>query len=177
MTSDEFLVWAEQQPEKHYELFRGEVFKMSAEKADHARAKRRAANLLEAGIKRAGAACEAFVDGLSVMINETTTYEPDALVNCGPRLPGNALFAPSPVIVVEVLSPSTQNMDKTVKVADYLGVPCIAHVLIVDLERRAIHHYRQAAPGKAEIIIVRDGSLNLDPPGLTLAVSDFFDDL
>ncbi len=109
------------------------------------------------------------MDGLAVKIDETTSYEPDALVNCGPRLSDDALITTNPVIVVDVLSPSTGNLDKTVKVADYLTHPTIEHVLVVDAARRLVHHYRRSAPGKADVTILRDGELVLSPPGLSLS--------
>jgi Uma2 family endonuclease len=177
MTVDEFLAWAEQQPDKHFELFRGEVLKMSAEKADHARAKGVAWLALRAAIKRAARPCEAFVDGVSVRIDETTAYEPDVVVNCGPRVPGDSLYAPNPLLVVEILSPSTQRLDRVVKTADYLSVPGLEHVLVVDIERKVVHHYRRAAPGKAEVTLLRDGTLTLDPPGLSVEIASFFEDI
>ena len=41
--------------------------------------------------------------GMTVEVD--TDYEPDAVVNCGPPIPDDAIAAPNPVIVVEVLSP------------------------------------------------------------------------
>ena len=66
MTVPEFLAWAETQESGRYELIRGEIVAMAPERSAHVQAKRRAANALEAAIKRAGIACEAFVDGLAV---------------------------------------------------------------------------------------------------------------
>jgi Uma2 family endonuclease len=43
------------------------------------------------------------------------------------------MTAPNPVIVVEVLSPSTRGIDTTVKLADYFRVSGLRHYVIVDL--------------------------------------------
>jgi Uma2 family endonuclease len=84
------------------------------------------------------------------------------------------MVASNPIIVVEVLSPTTRNLDKTIKLADYFRVASIAHYLIVDLERSHVLHYRRQPDGTIIVTIVKDGELLFDPPGITIAVADFF---
>ena len=175
LNADEFLIWAEAQPKGRFELVNGMVVAMAPEKADHARAKLRACSALQAAIKRAGVPCEAFIDGLSVRINDTTVYEPDALVNCGPRIPGDLMIAPNPTIVVEVLSPSTQHIDKTYKMVDYFSVPAVQHYLIIDITRQSVVHHRRTTGESAATTICRQGKIALDPPGIEIAVSDLLD--
>ena len=81
---------------------------------------------------------------------------------------------PNPIIVVEVLSPATAKYDTGAKLAGYFQVPSIQHYLIVDpVSRLIVHHARQ---DDATIItrIVTDGSIDLTPPGLALALPDVF---
>ena len=111
MTLDEFLAWAERQPQGRFELVHGQPVKMAAERVRHARAKMFAVNALGAAITRAGLPCEAFPDGMAVPIRGRATREPDALVNCGPKLGEDVILVHAPVIVVEVLSPSTAGTD------------------------------------------------------------------
>ena len=172
MTVPDFLAWAEAQEIGRHELFRGRVVSMAPERAEHAQAKLRAANALEAAIRRAAVSCEAFVDGLAVVIDEATSYVPDALVNCGAPVPPDSLIAPGPVIVVEVLSPSTRGLDKSAKLADYFRVAGLGHYVIVDLARRHLVHYRRQADGAAVVAIVKDGDVVFDPPGISLSVAD-----
>src|ERR1700678_3825361 len=113
MTVPEFLAWAETQDKGRYELVRGEIVAMAPERSEHVLAKLRAANALEAAKARAKIACEAFADGLSVVTDEEPSYLPDALVNGGEKVAPDSLGAPHPIIVVEVLSPSIRNLDKT----------------------------------------------------------------
>jgi len=174
MTVPQFLAWAEAQDKGRYELVRGEIIAMAPERTEHVRAKRRAANVLEAAIERAGVACEAFVDGLAIVIDEETSYEPDALVNCGERVPDHTMVAPHPVIAVEVLSPSTRNLDKTVKLADYFRVPSLAHYIIIDLARRHVLHYRRQPDAAITVAIVKDGEIVCDPPGITIDAASLF---
>jgi Uma2 family endonuclease len=174
MTVPQFLAWAETQEKGRYELVRGEIVAMAPERAEHVRAKQRAARLLEIAIARAGVGCEAFVDGLAIVVDDETSYEPDVLVNCGERIADNTMVAPHPVIAVEVLSPSTRNLDKAVKLADYFRVASLAHYLIVDLARRHVLHYRRNPDGPIMVAIVKEGDIVFDPPGIIIALADLF---
>src|SRR3954449_8716400 len=90
MTVPEFLAWAERQERGRYELVRGQVVAISPQRAEHGRGKFLAATALKAAIRRAGVACEAFVDSVAVRIDEETAYEPDVLVNCGDPVPADS---------------------------------------------------------------------------------------
>lgn len=172
LTLSEFLTWASRQPQGRYELLDGLVVAMAPELADHVRTKLRVARVLGDKIKQAGLDCEAFVEGLAVAIDERTSFEPDALVNCGPAIPANQMTAPQPVIVIEVLSPSTQHIDKTRKLAEYFRVPSLHHYVILDIERRAVVHHKRAGEALINTTIVRQGRIALDPPGLMVGIDE-----
>jgi Uma2 family endonuclease len=172
MTVDEYLDWAKGHPGR-YELLDGSVISMSPEGAGHAERKASVHAALLAGIKARQLACFVLPDGMTVRIDATTAYEPDALVYCGPKLSPDAIEVPQPVIVVEVLSPSTRRIDLSTKLADYFRLPSIAHYLIVDPDKsRIVHHARS---GDAILTrIVNDGNIRLDPPGIELAMAAIF---
>lgn len=110
MTADEFLVWTEGR-DGRYELFDGEVFAQAAERAAHADAKGAVFIALANAIRKRGLPCHALPDGMAVRVDKGTVFEPDAQVYCGPRLDPSALLVENPMIVVEVLSPSTGRND------------------------------------------------------------------
>jgi Uma2 family endonuclease len=95
------------------------------------------------------------------------------MVNCGPRLPDDAVAATNPVIVVEVLSPSTEHIDLADKLADYFRVPSIQHYLIVRALRREVIHHRRVGE---EIIsrVINIGDIVLDPPGFSIEVAEIY---
>ena len=169
MSRDTFRRWAEQQP-RRYERVDGEPVAMSPERAEHVRTKNRVLRELERAIREARLDCEAFGDGMTVEVDEDTDYEPDALVNCGPRLAADDVAASNPVIVVEVLSPSMQSLDTGGKVADYFRLASIHHYLIVLTRRQQFIHHRRVRDGIATRIVTA-GTLTLDPPGLVLDVA------
>jgi Uma2 family endonuclease len=97
---------------------------MSPERIQHVRIKNQIWAALDRAVQEAGLDCEALGDGGTVEVDEDTDYEPDAMINCGPRLQPDATAATNPV-VVKVLSPSTQSADSSQKPADYFRVPWI----------------------------------------------------
>jgi Uma2 family endonuclease len=173
MTVDDFLAWAETQ-EGRWELYDGVPVAMSPERVIHVQVKLRVANALERAIAAAGLPCHALLDGVAVRIDRHRSYQPDALVYCGPPLPGDALEVPNPVIVAEVLSPSNALTDLRDKLVGYFQVPSIVHYLIVDPDNRLVIHHRRGEGDAIATRIVSDRPLRLDPPGVELAVADLF---
>ena len=176
-TAGEVIAWALEQPTGRYELDNGTVVAMAPERVNHARAKSQAWLALRTAIVARGLACEALPDGATVRVNDRTVYEPDALVRCGPPLPGDAIETPDPVIVVEVVSPSSRGIDRGVKLAGYFALPSVRHYLIIDTDRRVVIHHRRGDEGRIEVHILHEGRITLDPPGLAIDIRDIFDDL
>src|SRR3954452_13728797 len=135
MTADEFIPWAMNQP-KRYELASGEVVAMSPERAGHARAKALAWRSLSDALRERALPCEAFSDGMSVRVDTRTVYEPDALVRCGEPVDDAAVQINDPIIVVEVVSPSSRSVDVGAKLDDYFRLPSVRHYLIVKVKNR-----------------------------------------
>jgi Uma2 family endonuclease len=181
MTSQEFMAWCEDQPEgMRYELLDGVVYanggqpEMQAERVAHVQAKGGVAAAFAAQIRARQMPCDAFVDGIAVHVDDDTTFEPDALVRCGPPLDADATLVPDPLIVVEVVSPSSQRIDALTKLGKYFHNPSIAHYLIVLPANRQVIHHRRAGGGRIETTIHHDGVIAFDPPGLTLDLVELF---
>lgn len=173
MTVDDFLAWTAAQPGR-WELFDGVPVEMSSERVIHGRVKYLIAKAFERAIERAGLPCQFLLDCVGVRIDRHRCYQPDVLVHCGDPLPDDALEVPDPIVVIEVLSPSNAMKDLRDKLVGYFQVPSIMHYLIVDPDERLVIHYARGSSAFATRI-VRDGSsLKLDPPGLEMAVAEFF---
>jgi Uma2 family endonuclease len=167
-----YYAWARQEPRARGELVGGEFVAMAPERVAHARAKARAWAALARAIAEAGLDCEALPDGVTVEVGEDTAYEPDAVVQCGPPLPGDAIAASAPVILVEITSPATSRADMTGKFHDYMRLPSLRHYLVVVLAQRVVLHHAKDAAGRIETRIVSAGALRLDPPGVAITAQD-----
>jgi Uma2 family endonuclease len=170
MKVDEFLAWSERQPDDRYELVDGEIVAMTRDTVRHNRTKAAAWRTLEDAVQAAGLPCLVLVDGVGVAINDKTLRIPDVLVHCGAEPDPDALIVESPVIVVEVVSPSSERDDIGTKIIDYFSVGSIRHYLIVFSEKRVVVHHRRNG-GEIATRIARDGDIVLDPSGLTVAVA------
>lgn len=137
-------------------------------------ARRAVQTALQTGIRRAGVPCHMLSDGMTVRVDRDTAHEPDALVYCGQELPGASVEVPSPVILVEVLSPSTRHVDASAKLAGYFRIPSVRHYLIVDPDQQLVIHHARGEGEALATRLIRDGSLRLDPPGIELKVGDLF---
>ena len=81
---------------------------------------------------------------------------------------------PNPVVVVEVLSPSTRHIDAQIKLVGYFRLPSVAHYLVIDPDKPLIIHHARNADGTILTRIVNDGAISLNPPGIEIAVADVY---
>jgi Uma2 family endonuclease len=173
MDVDAFLLWADGR-DGRWELRDGQPVMMAPERALHALVKYAAQETLKAAIRAAGLPCRMFPDGMTVRIAARTAFEPDALVVCPPPTDLNTMEIPNPVIVVEVLSPSTAADDHGVKLDGYFSLGGVNHYLILDADRRVMIHHRRGQAGAIETRVLREGKVILDPPGFEAQVAAFF---
>lgn len=168
LSVDEFLARATAMSDGRHELVDGQIIAMAPESVRHNQIKGRAFRALADGIKQAALDCEAYTDGVAVRINARTCRIPDASVQCGSIDP-DSMELTEPLIVVEVVSPSSGRGDTGAKVAEYFTVPSIRHYLIVDpFGARVILHSRTDRSGAILTTILTQGPIRLDPPGFAI---------
>jgi Uma2 family endonuclease len=173
MTVEEFLPWAEGK-EGRWELHDGVPVMMSPERLVNVRTKARTVRALEDALHSARLPCEAVADGLTVRVNSGATFEPDASVVCGPRRSDETIVVTDPIVVVEVLSPSTAAIDHGRKLSGYFSLVSVQHYLILDPERRVVIHHKRGSGDAIETRVLTDGAARLDPPGFEVAVEALF---
>jgi Uma2 family endonuclease len=184
MTADEYLAWAETLPREagRFELWDGDVIVRhgpagfeNAERAQHWEIKGAIYRALHDAILRAGlAACYAVPDGASVRLSSDRLVEPDALVYCGLKVPRWMLEVSNPVVVAEVLSPSTRMMDMGNKLRGYFTLPSVSHYLVIDPDRARLVHHARGSGGTIVASIVTGPRIRLDPPGLDVDLTEVF---
>ncbi len=167
LTVDEFLAWAKDKPGR-FDLHAGTVYAMAPERAARAELKFAIQRALPDAIVTRRLSCHMLPDGMTVRIDDTTAYEPDALVYCGPTVAPDAIEIDQPVILVEVLSPSTRHIDASAKLAGYFKLPSVQHYLIIDPERPTVVHHARRDDGTILTCLVSVGVIDLTPPGLSI---------
>jgi Uma2 family endonuclease len=166
--------WAEAQPSGRFERIDGTVVAMAPERRSHAKRKALVWLALHQAVQTTDLPCEVYPDGMTVEIDDND-FEPDVILRCGDELPGDGVSVPDPLIVVEVLSPSTRQADLTRKMVAYFRVPSVRHHLIFWADRpQVIHHRRRDDDDAIDTRVVTTGDIKLDPPGVSISVETIY---
>ena len=145
MTAEEFLAWDETQPER-YEFVRGEVFMMTGGRDRNNSVMLNLAIALRQHLR--GSPCRVYANDIKLRVEAANCYfYPDLMVTCSSTDQGDRLIKREPVLVIEVLSPSTAAFDRGDKFADYRQLPTLAEYLLVDVDRLRCDLYRKGADG------------------------------
>lgn len=175
MTPDEFLAWSMDQERRH-ELVDGVPIMMAGASRRHDQIVVNA--LRELGNQLRGKACRPFTADTAVRIPNRNVRLPDAGVDCGP-FDDEANWAGAPVLVIEVLSPSTQAFDLLVKLEEYKTVASLRHILIVnpDVPQVICWTRPDEAAWTYDVHETVDAIIALQPPGVALRVADLYEGL
>ncbi len=123
-----------------HEYIDGEVFAMSGASANH---NLLAGNVfLALGLHLKGKPCRPFTSDMKVKIG-TKYFYPDVLVDCS-DFSGQDYFTQSPVLIVEVLSKSTQQYDKTLKIKTYLQIESLQEYVLIEQDKAEIEVLRKS---------------------------------
>ena len=127
--------------EKH-ELYQGEIFAMSRGTFNHATI---GANVVtELKMKLRGKGCQATNSDMRIETPTGLITYPDAAVFCDkPELSDNQCSLLNPVVIVEVLSPSTRRYDESGKFSLYRSISTFSDYLLIDSEKIFVQHFRK----------------------------------
>ncbi len=169
---------AEENSEVKHEYLCGEVFAMAGGSPEHAALAMSIGIALGIGLR--GKRCRVFNSDLRVRVEEAdlATY-PDVTVICGEleRSANDKNAAVNPIVLVEVLSESTEAWDRGEKAAHYRRIPALREYLLVAQDEPRLELYRRADAGHWEFYEARSGeSLQLTSIGVTLAVDEIYRD-
>jgi Uma2 family endonuclease len=132
MTLPEFLEW-EQKQETRYEFDGFQPVAMSGGTAAHAQIQRDLA--ISLGGRLRGRRCQFYGSDLKIEVAGRIRY-PDGFVVCGP-VPPTSTVVRDPVVIFEILSPSTSGTDRIVKTREYQATPSVQRYIILEQDRVA----------------------------------------
>jgi Uma2 family endonuclease len=158
------------------EFHDGAVVAMVAPSPEHARLVAQLVRLLQ---PRGDRACAALPAGLKVRVEATNrTLLPDVTVVCGSleRSSTDAQAIINPVVVFEVLSPSTEDYDLGPKFHQYRRLPTLREYVVVAQDRRFVSVSRRAGDLWAFEDIGPGGVLRLASIDLELAMDALYRD-
>jgi Uma2 family endonuclease len=171
MSLDEFLAWERDQP-KRYEYAGGVVTMMTGGSLDHSTIASNLWTVLRDQLR--GGTCRAFRGDTKVIANNSLRY-PDLSVTCTP-VRGNDDVVLDPILVVEVVSPSTEREDRGRKKFDYFATPSIRQYAIVEQDARRIDLYTRTDTSWTDEIIEGNAVLKLSSIGVEVSLDTIYQD-
>lgn len=169
---------AEQSSDIRHEYVAGQLFAMAGAGETHNRI---AGNLffhLRAATR--GTPCGAFIADMKIRVERHDAfYYPDVLLTCD-REDTESLYKQAPCLVAEVLSPSTEVLDRREKLIAYRALVSLRYYLLVSQERRRVELYSLGSDGTWRHQIFEDeGELRLECGGLEIGFSlaDVYEDV
>jgi Uma2 family endonuclease len=117
--------------------------------------------------------CRVYQGGIGVqrsdLPNGTNRARPDVVVRCG-RL-GTRNYITDPLVVVEVLSPSTMDVDRGEKLQFYKAQPTLRHIALVYQDQMRVEHYRRTDLGwELETLTHADDFLDVEAVAFRIAL-------
>lgn len=153
LTLAEYLAWEDQQPGRS-EFFRGEVFAMVGGRRGHGRV---VANLVRhLGNELDDTPCQAFSENMKVQVADDAVLYPDVFVTCRRPFSANDAVFTDPVLIIEVLSPSTQRYDRSEKFAVYRKLASLREYVLVDPDTRRVEVFRPGDDGHWKLYDMSD---------------------
>jgi Uma2 family endonuclease len=167
MTVEEYLQFEEQSPLRH-EYVNGAIYAMNGVSVAHARITREL--VMAVGGHLRGGPCELFSTDLKLLIRSDTDeifYYPDVVVACQ-REHWGANYVCNPKLVAEILSPSTQHIDRREKAMTYRRIASLEEYVLlaqddhkVTVQRRAENWRPQSYSGPQATVEFRSIGLSV----------------
>lgn len=158
-----------------WEYVRGEVRLIAGGTADHSTITMNIGATLRAALLARG--CRVFGSDIKVHTGDDTNTFPDVAVVCGPLdfHRGRTDIITNPLLIVEVLSPSTEGYDRGEKFDHYQTIPALQDYLLVETERaRVLLYTRQEDHWELREVTGLENSVPLPSVNVNLALADVY---
>jgi Uma2 family endonuclease len=169
ISAEEYLE-GERLSDTKYELIHGEVYAMAGASRNHERIAGNTYKHLSNHLDNTSA-CEPFGSDMKVKAGENFYY-PDITVVCNDE-EGDNYFTESPIIIVEVLSKSTRQNDRTIKKYDYLNIPTLQEYVLIEQDFVEVEVFRKKNNWHPDYYYL-DDEITLGSIGITLLVEAIY---
>jgi len=168
---EDYLDGEKESPTRH-EYVDGHVFAMAGASDRH--------NLIAGAVYSrllnllGGGACRAFISDMKVMVDANTYYYPDVVVACD--APGGDRYTRrQPILIIEVISPSTERTDRFEKLPAYKRIDGLKECVFISQDQLFIEiHRRIDGDWRTEILTKPEDELLLDSVGLSLTLAEIY---
>ena len=175
-TVAEYMALAERSEVRH-EFFEGEVFAMSGGSIRHNRLIGNCVFALRTGLR--GRKCGIFFESVQLAVEKGRYYSyPDVAVTCSSVDLEAERTIEAPVLLIEVLSKSTEIRDRSWKFDRYKALPSLRHYLLISQKTCLVEWYRREESGVWSFTPLSQFTNEIYLPGLemTVLVQDIYED-
>jgi len=119
--------------------------------------------------------CRVWQSDMKVKIEHRTkqfVYYPDIMAACGEN-PDDPYFRTNPILIVEVLSPSTKRVDLNEKLDNYTQIPSLLEYVVLSQDTPHLRIFRRQESWEPECFHASDG-FTLESVGLEMPVADVY---
>lgn len=159
------------------EFYQGRIYAMAGGSVAHNRI---AGNIyFRLALQLDGKPCRPNTSDVLVNADSLYTY-PDVSVVCPPiqREPGPIETLRNPIVIVEVLSSSTERYDRNVKLSHYQRIASVREILLVQQDAAVVEQYRREGSGWAFVMTHGlEAEVKLDCIDCKLALSQIYADV
>ena len=169
LSIDEYLD-LEQASDVRHEYVSGRMFAMAGATQAHDAIVINLTVLIGSKVPASG--CRLFSADMKIKVEATqSVYYPDLMVSCEPYS-ARSIFAKAPCLVVEVLSPSSVDVDRREKLLAYRTLASLNEYLIVYQSERKVELYKRVGDDWTGYVYTGDDAFVLSPaPKLEVAIS------
>jgi len=157
-SESDYLAYEAQSPVRH-EYIAGEIFAMTGASIRHNVIALNFASALRSHLK--GTPCRALIEGVKLRLRKEQSYfYPDVMVTCEDRLQeldSQQQIVEAPLVVIEILSPTTEATDRREKLRAYRTLPSLKEYLLVSQEQAQVEIYRRRGDIGWDIITYEPG--------------------
>jgi Uma2 family endonuclease len=176
LSEAEYLALEEQSQVRH-EFVNGQVYAMAGGSQRHNRISGNVYIALSLGLR--GKPCQVFISDVRLKVShDNAYYYPDVMVACGAaeRIAGDEKSLSDPVLVVEVLSPSTESTDRREKLAAYRRLPSLLEYVLVDQDSQQVEIYRRVGDiGWVYLGFEAGETVELKSVGLSVPIAEWYE--
>jgi Uma2 family endonuclease len=96
---------------------------------------------------------------MKLRADEKTFYYPDVFVSCDKTIK-SAFYREEPVLIVEVVSPSTRQIDRREKLRVYQQIPTVQEYVVIEQDKMLVEIHRRQADGRWITYFYNEGDLD-----------------
>jgi Uma2 family endonuclease len=171
VTVAEYL-WGERESTVRHEYVGGEVYAMAGASDRHNRIALNIASRLNDHM--AGGPCEVFISDMKIRVAPEVFYYPDVVVTCD-AVGADAYFRTEPRLIVEVISPTTERIDRHEKMTAYKAVASLQEYLLVSQDEMRVEvHRRTGTEWEVSAYTGAQEQLRLESAALSVSVADIY---